>query len=173
MKVKIYTTPTCGYCHMAKQYLNERNISYEEFNVALDREAAEQMLNLTGQMGVPVIVVNNEVIIGFNRTKLDQLLGGGGNSQKITLGISIADASHIIQLPGSSTRHGVYVGSVKPKSYGDALGLRSGDIIIGINHSSVDNVSEFETALSSLKTGDRLSITFIRAGETITSSIEL
>lgn len=173
MKVRIYTTPTCGYCHMAKQYLNERGITYEEHNVAIDREAAAEMIELTGQMGVPVIVIDNEVIIGFNRTKLDQLLESGGGNGKISLGISIADASRIIQSPGSPSRNGIYVGSVKPKSYGDTLGLRSGDIITNINQKPLINVSELESAISTLRKGDRLSITYIRGGETITSSIEL
>jgi glutaredoxin-like YruB-family protein len=58
MEVNVYTTPSCGYCHQVKEYLRERGISFREFDVSRDREAAEQMVALTGQMGVPVITID-------------------------------------------------------------------------------------------------------------------
>jgi glutaredoxin len=58
MKVKVYSTPTCGYCHQAKKFLAERGVEYSEFDVSCDRAAAEEMVRLTGQMGVPVILVD-------------------------------------------------------------------------------------------------------------------
>jgi len=74
-KVKIYTTPTCGYCHMAKDWFNENNIEYEEFDVSSDAEKRDEVVQKTGQMGVPVIEVGNDIVIGFDKKRLSELLG--------------------------------------------------------------------------------------------------
>ncbi|MBN2545375.1 MAG: glutathione S-transferase N-terminal domain-containing protein [Spirochaetes bacterium] len=76
MSVKIYTTPSCGYCSMAKSYLRERHISFTEYNVASDQRKAEELVHKTGQYGVPVIEINGRMIIGFNKEKIDRLLAG-------------------------------------------------------------------------------------------------
>lgn len=75
MKVKIYTTPTCPYCKLAKSYMDEQGVAYEEIDVAADSEAAQEMVKLSGQMGVPVIMVDDEVIVGWNKTALEEALG--------------------------------------------------------------------------------------------------
>lgn len=76
--VKIYTTPTCVYCNMAKVYFQKNDIQYQEVDVSQDRQAAEEMINKTGQMGVPVISIEDNgkesVVIGFNQPALAQLL---------------------------------------------------------------------------------------------------
>lgn len=74
-KVTIYSTPTCVYCNMAKNYFKEKNVSFEEFNVAQDMERQKEMINLTGQRGVPVIVIDGEAIVGFNKPRVEELLG--------------------------------------------------------------------------------------------------
>jgi glutaredoxin-like YruB-family protein len=74
MQVKIYSTPTCPYCKMAKEYLNSKGITYQDFDVSKDNHALEEMINLSGQMGVPVIVINEEVIVGFDKARIDTLL---------------------------------------------------------------------------------------------------
>ena len=73
-KVLIYTTPTCVYCKMTKEFLEERNIAYEEKNVSLDEKATQEMVEKSGQMGVPVIDIDGRVIIGFDKGKLSELL---------------------------------------------------------------------------------------------------
>lgn len=73
-QVTIYTTPTCPYCKRAKDYFFRKGISYVEYNVAMDRNAAKEMVKKSGQLGVPVIVVDEQVIVGFNQTQLDKLL---------------------------------------------------------------------------------------------------
>ncbi len=73
-QVVIYSTPTCPYCKRAKEYFSRKGIPYIERNVAMDRDAAKEMIKKSGQMGVPVILVNDEVIIGFSQTQLDKLL---------------------------------------------------------------------------------------------------
>ncbi len=73
--VKIYTTPTCVYCKMAKDFFKKNNVSYGEFNVAEDAKAREEMVAVSHQLGVPVIKVDDQVIVGFDRNTLAQALG--------------------------------------------------------------------------------------------------
>lgn len=76
MNIKIYSTPTCPYCVQVKKYLEEKNVQFEEFDVSKDRDAASEMINKSGQRGVPVIDVNGEIIVGFDKGKLDSLISG-------------------------------------------------------------------------------------------------
>ncbi|MDI6705564.1 MAG: glutaredoxin family protein [Bacillota bacterium] len=71
--VTVYTSDTCGYCHMVKQYLKDKNVPYTEKNVSRDADARKELIK-QGYMGVPVILVGNETVVGFDKTKLDQLL---------------------------------------------------------------------------------------------------
>lgn len=73
-KVKIYTTPSCVYCGMAKEWFKENNTAYEEFDVSQDEQKRNYLIEKTGQMAVPVIEVDNEVVIGFDKNKLLELL---------------------------------------------------------------------------------------------------
>lgn len=76
-KVKIYTTATCMYCKMAKEFFHEKGVEYEEYNVGTDVEKRKEMLDISGQMGVPVITVEGETepIIGFDKPRLVKALG--------------------------------------------------------------------------------------------------
>ncbi|MBU6500594.1 MAG: glutathione S-transferase N-terminal domain-containing protein [Patescibacteria group bacterium] len=73
--VKIYSTPTCVYCRMAKEFFKKNNVAYEDYNVAEDLKAREEMMNKSHQLGVPVIDVNGEIVVGFDRDHLAKLLG--------------------------------------------------------------------------------------------------
>lgn len=73
--VKIYTTPTCVYCKMTKEFFKKNNVEYEEHDVASDSKARDEMIQKSHQMGVPVIDVNGEIVVGFDRGHLAQLLG--------------------------------------------------------------------------------------------------
>lgn len=72
--VSIYTTETCGYCKMAKEFFVKHNISYEEYDVGKDLTRRQEMIEKTGQMGVPVITVGGELVVGFNKARLSELL---------------------------------------------------------------------------------------------------
>lgn len=74
VNVKIYSTPTCVYCKMAKEFFAKNNVSYEEFNVSQDAKALEEMVAKSHQMGVPVIDVDGEVFIGFDQKGLSRAL---------------------------------------------------------------------------------------------------
>lgn len=70
----IYSTPTCVYCKLAKEYFKSKNINYTEHNVAEDDAAREEMLTKSGQMGVPVIDINGTIVVGFNKPEVEKLL---------------------------------------------------------------------------------------------------
>ena len=72
--VIIYSTPTCHFCHLAKDFFNEKGIKYTDYDVLADLEKRKEMVEKTGQLGVPVIVVGDEVVIGFDREEISSLL---------------------------------------------------------------------------------------------------
>lgn len=72
--VTIYSTPVCHFCHMAKDYFNEHQVAFTEHDVAADLEKRQEMIELTGQMGVPVIQIGDDVVVGFDETKIAELL---------------------------------------------------------------------------------------------------
>ena len=74
-KVIIYTTPTCVYCKMTKEFFKENNIQYEEKDVARDAQAREEMISKSNQMGVPVIDIDGQLTVGFDKERLSGLLG--------------------------------------------------------------------------------------------------
>jgi len=73
-KVIVYSTSTCPYCKRAKAYLSRKGIDYTEINVAQDKENAKELIQKSGQMSVPVIIVDDEIVVGFNQSRLDKLL---------------------------------------------------------------------------------------------------
>ena len=73
--IKIYTTQTCPYCVMAKDYFKQKGVQYEEFDVSSDEKAREEMINKSNQMGVPVLDIDGVIIVGFNRSEIDKVLG--------------------------------------------------------------------------------------------------
>lgn len=74
-KVMIYSTPTCPYCTRAKQFFKERNVEFEDIDVSQDQARAEEMVNKSGQMGVPVLDIDGEIIVGFDKEKITRVLG--------------------------------------------------------------------------------------------------
>ncbi len=73
-KVVVYSTPACPWCQKAKEYLAGKSISYLEYNVADNKDAAREMIQKSEQMSVPVITIGDEVVVGFNPTLMDSLL---------------------------------------------------------------------------------------------------
>ena len=74
-QVTVYSTPTCPYCIKAKNYLKEKNVAFTHVDVSSDQGGLQEMIKVSGQMGVPVLVVDGEVIVGFDRPKIDAKLG--------------------------------------------------------------------------------------------------
>ena len=74
-KVLMFSTPTCHFCKVAKRYFKEQNIRFRDIDVSRNAAAAADMQKRTGQMGVPVIMINNRPIVGFDKMKINKLLG--------------------------------------------------------------------------------------------------
>lgn len=76
MSVKVYSTPSCPWCSVAKKYLSSKNISFDDIDVSRNMSAAREMVQKSGQRGVPVIDINGSIVIGFDQAKIDTLLRG-------------------------------------------------------------------------------------------------
>ncbi len=72
--IKIFSTPSCPYCHMLKEYLDEKGFEYQDVNVADDLVAREEMMEKSGQIGVPVSDIDGNIVVGFDREKVNELL---------------------------------------------------------------------------------------------------
>lgn len=75
MNVTVYSTNTCPWCTVVKNYLKGKNVAYVDKNVSTDRLAADEMIKKSGQRGVPVLDINGKIIVGFNQAEIDKSLG--------------------------------------------------------------------------------------------------
>jgi glutaredoxin 3 len=74
-EVFIYSTPSCHFCHAAKEFFTAHDVKFTDYNVATDLEKRKEMIEMTGQMGVPVIHIGDDVVVGFDQKMVSQLLG--------------------------------------------------------------------------------------------------
>lgn len=76
VRVKVYSTPTCPYCHMVKDFLKEKGVEFEDIDVSENQEEAQKMIEKSGQMGVPQIEINGKIIVGFDKEAIEKELKG-------------------------------------------------------------------------------------------------
>ncbi len=74
MTVKVYSTPTCPWCTMAKEYLKSKNVTFDDLDVSKDKDAAAEMIQKSGQRGVPVVDIDGNIIVGFDQKTIDKLI---------------------------------------------------------------------------------------------------
>jgi S1-C subfamily serine protease len=137
-------------------------VSFVEKNVAADRRAAMEMVQKSGQQGVPVITVGDQVVVGFNQPRLRQLLQ---QAHRPRLGAAIADAaSQAKKHPGIPTS-GAYVGRVRGGSPAERAGLRPGDVIVALGGQPIILAEDVNRLLAQLPQGRDVSLTYWREGQ--------
>jgi glutaredoxin-like YruB-family protein len=166
MSIILYSTPTCGYCHQAREFLSQKGLEFQEIDVSRNQMAAHDMVSRSGQMGVPVIIVDDQIVVGFNRERLEQLLSVRQGGPR-PFGAAIADSTRIAQRAGSVPVFGAYVGRVAPGSPAARAGLQAGDIVTEINLRPIRNASDMELALKQLQQGGRVRVSFSRGQKTM------
>jgi len=172
MSVIVYTTPTCGYCYQVKSYLGQRDIPFVERDVSQDGQAAREMVQLTGQQGVPVVLVDGQVVLGFDRPRIDQALALRANRSP-RLGVSIADASSIAQKKGTQLPDGAYVGRVRPASPAALAYLQPGDVITGMAGQPVRSDQDVHRIAASARYDQDVDLSIWRAGQTFSVRVRL
>lgn len=125
-----------------------------------------RMVRLSRQQGVPVITVDDQVVVGFDRRRLEQLLSQAPASG-VRLGAAVADALPRQQMEGA------YVGKVKPGSPAERAGLKSGDIITALGGQPVRKAVDLQRMADRLQPGSRLSLVYVRAGQTMQTELAL
>jgi membrane-associated protease RseP (regulator of RpoE activity) len=147
---------------MVKEFLSQKGVRFRERDVSVDRGAAEEMVSLTRQMGVPVTAIDGQFVIGFDRPKLEHVLAHTAAAPG--LGAAVADAAKVAAMRGSPSASGAYVGGVKPGSAAQRMGLAIGDVIIEVNKSPVASADDLEHIIETLQPGSRLLVVIQRDG---------
>ena len=138
-------------------------VPFLERDVSRDRAAAVEMVRVSGQTGVPVLVIDGQVVVGFDRGRLETLLAEARRSQslpKVSLGLRVADAR-----PGPGRPRGAFVGAVKPGSPAEQAGLRTGDVVVEFAGSPILGAADLERAMRGLVPGQEVAITVARSGQ--------
>ena len=121
------------------------------------------MIRASGQRGVPVTVIDDQVVVGYDQRCLAMLLGES-KTRKPTLGVSIADAARIAEKHGSGPAAGAYIGRVKADSAAEKTGLRQGDVITQLGGRPIHTAADVHAVLARHYPGDQLGLTFERNG---------
>jgi glutaredoxin 3 len=170
MDVIVYTTPTCRYCDMAKKYLSQKGIPFIEKDVSRDQAAATEMASRSGQQGVPVIVVGDKVVVGFNSPLLEQLLAPlAGATARRSLGVSVANAAKYVP----SVERGAYVGRVRHGSPAERTGLQKGDVIVELAGRPVDNADALVSLSQGLTPGQAVPVVVLRNGRRLAAQLRI
>jgi glutaredoxin 3 len=170
MSVTLYTTPTCGFCRQLKRYLNQRGVPYTEHDVSRDRDAAMEMIRVSGQQGVPVTVIDGQVVVGFDRPRIDQLLAQRAAGPP-RLGAAIADAGRIAARDGRDLPDGAYVGRVSAGSVAAQAGIHAGDVITGLAGRPITTDRDVDQILASVKRGQAVPAEVWRRGQTFSLTL--
>lgn len=169
--VTVYTTSTCPWCDRVKDYLNKAGVPYEEKRVDSDYDAAMEMIQRSGQQGVPVIAADSDVIVGFDQPRLARIVDRYGKAKRAPLGLLAADSEsyfsnhpEIAAVYPEGTR-GIFVGEVKPNSVADRAGIRRGDVVTSVAGKRVKNMATLDQLIDTLEAGQHVSARYVRPDE--------
>ena len=130
------------------------------------------MVRRSGQQGVPVITVDDQVVVGFDRPRLERLIAGA-KARRPTFGAAVADAASYLAKRGMVPIFGAFVGKVSPGSPAARLGLQPGDVITQIGLRPISNAEGVEKAIEAAQPGARLPVTFTRGSQQFTRDVVL
>ena len=172
MSVTVYTTPTCGFCHQVKTYLDQRTVPFVEHDVSRNPQAADEMVRISGQQGVPVVLIDGQVVLGADMARIDQLLARRA-TQPPKLGVAIADAERIAAKKGIQLPHGAYIGRVNPGSAAALAGLGLGDVIIQLVDQPVQTDQDVHRVVDNMRYDQVADLLVWRNGQTIGMRVRL
>lgn len=167
-----------------KEFLSQRGVPWVEKMVDQDRAAAIEMVRRSGQQGVPVTVIGDQVVVGFDRPRLESILASMPMPAKASteqsskaangrrpLGAKVADAGRYAIRGGTAVK-GAYIGGVNPGSPAEAAGIRAGDVIVAVGDKPIASADDLTAALDKLGPGP-VNITLARGGNTRTITTQL
>jgi len=155
-----------------KSYLRQREVPFTEYDVSRDAHAAAEMVRLSGQQGVPVTLIDGQVVVGFNRPAIDRLLARQPSARP-KLGVAIAAAERIAAQNGLSLPRGAYVGRVNADSPAARAGLRSGDVILELAGQVVQTDADVHRILANAPPGGSVDLLLWREGQRIQAAVRL
>ena len=135
----------------------------------MDRAAADEMVRVSGQRGVPVTVIDGRVVVGYDQQMLTQLLG----SQRARLGAAVADAEQMATRGYCRATSGAYVGRLNEGGVAEQAGLRPGDVIISVGGRAVHNAAELETLMARLRPGLQVPVHYLRGDVELDTTLSL
>jgi S1-C subfamily serine protease len=141
-------------------------VPFKEYDVGVDREAALRMIRLSGQQGVPVTTIDDQVVVGFDRRRLEELLVQRA-AAKVELGAAVADATSRVQMDGA------YVGRVKRGSLAEKAGLKARDVIVELNGQAVRSSADLVRIMIGLRLGTKPKLVYIRQGQRVETELLL
>ncbi len=151
---------------------------YEEKDVATDYAAAMEMIQRSGQQGVPVVATEDEVILGFDQVRLARLAEKFAGPKRPPLGVMGADAeTYFSRHPdlGQSVpagTKGVYVGKIRPETVAERAGVQAGDVIVGIAGKKVRSMAQLDQLIGTLKAGDEVALRLLRGEDEATITLQ-
>lgn len=164
------------------EFLSQQGVPFQEKDVSRDRAAAMEMVRRSGQRGVPVITVDDEVIVGFDRRRLEQLISRDGNGARARraaptrprLGAAVADAEEVAAKRGlAGGAGGAYAGRVAPESAAARAGLQAGDTIVVLNGTAVAGAADVERFMATARPGQPVEIGYLRDGRRLSGRTRL
>jgi glutaredoxin-like YruB-family protein len=176
--VIVYSTATCPWCDRTKEYLKSRNVPFVEKRVDEDQEAAMEMVQISGQQGVPVVSTEREVIVGFDQLRLARIADRFSGPKRPAFGVLGANAEdyfarHPEKRPDEETDiKGVFVGQVKPNSVAERAGIKVGDVIQAMANKRVRNMFAMDQLMENVKAGDVVSVRVLRGAEDVNLSLD-
>lgn len=151
-----------------KEFLSQKGVQFTERDVSHDPAASAEMVRVSSQRGVPVTVIDGTVVVGFDRRRIEQLIG---QAQRPRLGAAIADAASIPAQRTGGTRVGAYIGKVRPGSLAAQAGLQTGDIITSFGGHTIKSAFDLEYVIDRSQPGQVINIRYSRLNQELETRI--